>query len=104
MFRSFLLEAAGRTVNPLTGVIGLYFTGKWPVCLLAVDMILKGGKVLPLHIVHEPQALPFLRPMANNQTAPIMIGSSNPAGNSIVPTGDGDGEEKEVPTLLDLFQ
>lgn len=100
MFRSFLFEAAGRAVNPLTGVIGLYITGKWPVCLLAVDMILKGGKVLPLHIVHEPQAQP---PIANNQNASIMIGSSNPAGNNIVRTGDGDGEEKGVPKLLDLF-
>ncbi|XP_021729779.1 LOB domain-containing protein 38-like [Chenopodium quinoa] len=48
VFRSLLYEACDRTINPVSGVIGLLFTGKWNLCESAVDIVLKGGVLKPL--------------------------------------------------------
>ncbi|KAM3342149.1 LOB domain-containing protein 37 [Capsicum baccatum] len=43
LFKSLLFEACGRTVNPVTGVVGLLTTGNWHVCQKAVQTVLAGG-------------------------------------------------------------
>ncbi|CAN4083005.1 unnamed protein product [Withania somnifera] len=43
LFQSLLYEAAGRTVNPVNGAVGLLWTGNWHVCQAAVDTVLRGG-------------------------------------------------------------
>ncbi|CAA3001129.1 Hypothetical predicted protein [Olea europaea subsp. europaea] len=48
VFQSLLYEAAGRTVNPVNGAVGLLSTGNWHVCQAAVDTILQGGTLRPI--------------------------------------------------------
>ncbi|KAK3016520.1 hypothetical protein RJ639_006843 [Escallonia herrerae] len=43
LFQSLLFEAAGRTVNPVNGAVGLLWTGNWQVCQAAVETVLRGG-------------------------------------------------------------
>ncbi|KAK2983277.1 hypothetical protein RJ640_030556 [Escallonia rubra] len=43
LFQSLLFEAAGRTVNPVNGAVGLLWTGNWHVCQAAVETVLRGG-------------------------------------------------------------
>ncbi|XP_031126572.1 LOB domain-containing protein 38-like [Ipomoea triloba] len=43
LFQSLLLEACGRTVNPVHGAVGLLWTGNWHVCQAAVEAVLRGG-------------------------------------------------------------
>ncbi|KAL8225890.1 hypothetical protein R6Q57_018447 [Mikania cordata] len=43
LFQSLLYEAAGRTVNPVNGAMGLLATGNWHVCDAAVQAVLAGG-------------------------------------------------------------
>ncbi|XP_011097231.1 LOB domain-containing protein 37-like [Sesamum indicum] len=45
LFQSLLFEAAGRTVNPVNGAVGLLWTGNWHVCQAAVETVLRGGSV-----------------------------------------------------------
>ena len=48
MFQSLLYEAAGRTINPVHGAVGLLWTGNWHLCQNAVDTVLRGGVIGPL--------------------------------------------------------
>ncbi|CAI9111294.1 OLC1v1011482C1 [Oldenlandia corymbosa var. corymbosa] len=43
LFQSLLFEAAGRTVNPVSGAVGLLWSGNWQVCQVAVETVLRGG-------------------------------------------------------------
>lgn len=43
LFRSLLYEAVGRVVNPVTGAVGLLWTGNWHLCQLGVDQVLRSG-------------------------------------------------------------
>ncbi|XP_051145270.1 LOB domain-containing protein 38-like [Andrographis paniculata] len=43
LFQSLLFEACGRTVNPVSGSVGLLWTGNWHVCQSAVETVLRGG-------------------------------------------------------------
>ncbi|KAJ0591352.1 putative transcription factor AS2-LOB family [Helianthus annuus] len=45
LFQSLLLEACGRTVNPVNGAVGLLWTGNWHVCESAVETVLRGGTI-----------------------------------------------------------
>ncbi|CAK9186275.1 unnamed protein product [Ilex paraguariensis] len=45
---SLLFEAAGRTVNPVNGAVGLLWTGNWHVCQAAVETVLRGGALRPI--------------------------------------------------------
>ncbi|KAK1423800.1 hypothetical protein QVD17_19109 [Tagetes erecta] len=45
LFQSLLLEACGRTVNPVNGAVGLLWTGNWNVCVSAVETVLAGGTI-----------------------------------------------------------
>lgn len=47
LFRSLLFEAVGRTVNPVSGAVGLLWTGNWHVCQKAVMTVLRRGTVEP---------------------------------------------------------
>nr|XP_009783239.1 PREDICTED: LOB domain-containing protein 38-like isoform X2 [Nicotiana sylvestris] len=40
--------ACGRTVNPVTGAVGLLSTGNWHVCQKAVETVLVGGNLRPV--------------------------------------------------------
>ncbi|EPS57743.1 hypothetical protein M569_17073, partial [Genlisea aurea] len=48
VFQSLLFEAAGRTINPVNGAVGLLWTGNWPVCEAAVETVLRGGALKPI--------------------------------------------------------
>ncbi|KAL2522512.1 LOB domain-containing protein 37 [Forsythia ovata] len=48
VFQSLLFEAAGRTVNPVNGALGLLWTGNWHVCQEAVETVLQGGALRPI--------------------------------------------------------
>ncbi|CAA0841041.1 LOB domain-containing protein 38 [Striga hermonthica] len=48
LFQSLLFEAAGRTVNPVSGAVGLLWTGNWHVCQAAVETVLRGGVLKPI--------------------------------------------------------
>lgn len=43
LFKSLLFEACGRTLNPVTGAVGLLSTGNWHLCQKAVQTVLAGG-------------------------------------------------------------
>lgn len=46
LFRSLLYEACGRTINPVSGAIGLMWTGNWDLCQAAADAVLRGESSL----------------------------------------------------------
>lgn len=48
LFQSLLFEAAGRTVNPVNGAVGLLWTRNWHVCQTAVETVLRGGTLKPI--------------------------------------------------------
>ncbi|KAH9614168.1 hypothetical protein KSS87_005933 [Heliosperma pusillum] len=48
LFQSLLYEACGRTVNPVSGAVGLLWTGNWHMCEKAVQTILHGGTLTPI--------------------------------------------------------
>ncbi|KAL7614707.1 LOB domain-containing protein 37 [Lactuca sativa] len=48
LFQSLLFEAAGRTVNPVNGAVGLLWTGNWHLCQASVDTVLRGGTLRPI--------------------------------------------------------
>ncbi|XP_071706397.1 LOB domain-containing protein 37-like [Rutidosis leptorrhynchoides] len=48
LFQSLLFEAAGRTVNPVNGAVGLLWTGNWRVCQASVETVLRGGTLRPM--------------------------------------------------------
>ncbi|KAL6658063.1 hypothetical protein ACP70R_004310 [Stipagrostis hirtigluma subsp. patula] len=48
LFQSLLYEAAGRTINPVNGAVGLLASGNWHLCQAAVDAVLRGGAIGPL--------------------------------------------------------
>ncbi|XP_050212251.1 LOB domain-containing protein 39-like [Mercurialis annua] len=45
LFQSLLYEAVGRTVNPVSGAVGLLWTGNWHKCQTAVMTVLRGGAI-----------------------------------------------------------
>ncbi|CAD6223286.1 unnamed protein product [Miscanthus lutarioriparius] len=48
VFQSLLYEAAGRTINPVRGAVGLLGAGSWHLCQAAVETVLRGGAIGPL--------------------------------------------------------
>ncbi|XP_038899091.1 LOB domain-containing protein 39-like [Benincasa hispida] len=48
LFQSLLFEACGRTVNPVSGAVGLLSSGNWHVCQAAADTVLNGGVLRPI--------------------------------------------------------
>ncbi|XVE66726.1 hypothetical protein DITRI_Ditri08aG0102800 [Diplodiscus trichospermus] len=48
LFQSLLFEAVGRAVNPVSGAVGLLWTGNWKICKSAVQTVLRGGTLQPL--------------------------------------------------------
>uniref|UniRef100_A0A0E0KG35 LOB domain-containing protein n=1 Tax=Oryza punctata TaxID=4537 RepID=A0A0E0KG35_ORYPU len=51
LFRSLLYEACGRTINPVSGAIGLMWTGNWDLCQAAADAVLRGDSLRALSAV-----------------------------------------------------
>lgn len=61
LFQSLLFEAAGRTVNPVNGAVGLLWTGNWHVCQASVETILRGGTLRPIpELLNGHPAMPEL--------------------------------------------
>lgn len=48
VFQSLMYEAAGRTINPVSGAVGLLGAGSWQLCQAAVETVLRGGAIGPL--------------------------------------------------------
>ncbi|PIN16296.1 hypothetical protein CDL12_11055 [Handroanthus impetiginosus] len=57
LFQSLLFEACGRTVNPVSGAVGLLWTGNWHMCQSAVETVLRGG---------SPRSSPEFEEVNNN--------------------------------------
>jgi hypothetical protein len=51
LFRSLLYEACGRTINPVSGAIGLMWTGNWDLCQAAAEAVLRGESLRALSTV-----------------------------------------------------
>nr|GMD88956.1 LOB domain-containing protein 38-like [Ipomoea batatas] len=66
LFKSLLYEACGRTVNPVSGAVGLLSTGNWHVCLQAVETVLAGGALQPI-------ATDFLSPPSFDDASRIFL-------------------------------
>lgn len=49
IFKSLLYEACGRIVDPISGSVGLLWSGKWEQCQAAVDAVLKGKPIKQNH-------------------------------------------------------
>nr|QFU85222.1 LOB3 [Diospyros kaki] len=45
IFRSLLYEACGRIVNPISGSVGLLWSGSWSLCQTAVEAVLRGDPI-----------------------------------------------------------
>ena len=58
VFRSLMIEACGRAVNPVDGIVGLRGRDKFDLCKQAVETVLVGGTVTPIpYTPHQPPAL-----------------------------------------------
>nr|GMD84934.1 LOB domain-containing protein 38-like [Ipomoea batatas] len=66
LFKSLLYEACGRTVNPVSGAVGLLSTGNWHVCVQAVETVLAGGALQPI-------ATDFLSPPSFDDASRIFL-------------------------------
>lgn len=53
IFQSLLFEAAGRTINPVNGAVGLLWTGNWHECQAAVETVLRTGTLRPVYEFHS---------------------------------------------------
>lgn len=53
IFQSLLFEAAGRTINPVNGAVGLLWTGNWHECQAAVETVLCSGTLRPASEFHS---------------------------------------------------
>lgn len=51
LFRSLLYEACGRTINPVSGAIGLMWTGNWDLCQAAAAAVLRGDSLRALSTI-----------------------------------------------------
>ncbi|CAL4943195.1 unnamed protein product [Urochloa decumbens] len=51
LFRSLLYEACGRTISPVSGAIGLMWTGNWDLCQAAADAVLRGESLRELSTI-----------------------------------------------------
>ncbi|XP_057422564.1 LOB domain-containing protein 38-like [Lotus japonicus] len=46
LFESLLYEAVGRALNPVSGAVGLLWSGNWQLCQSGVEKVLQGGGAL----------------------------------------------------------
>lgn len=115
LFQSLLYEAAGRTINPVHGAVGLLGTGNWHLCQAAVDTVLRGGAIGPLpelgtgtgHLYGPPAATDKRAggwstfSTADGRRAPLLRPGtpSMSSDESVTTTAGGDRE----PVLLNLF-
>ncbi|KAL8211068.1 hypothetical protein R6Q57_005505 [Mikania cordata] len=71
LFQSLLFEAAGRTVNPVTGAVGLLSTGNWHVCQASVETVLRGGTLRPIsELIDGSPMVPKLGDSSERYVAP----------------------------------
>ncbi|XP_020593604.1 LOB domain-containing protein 39-like [Phalaenopsis equestris] len=56
LFQSLLFESCGRSINPVSGAVGLIWTRKWNLCLEAVETVLRGGTIRPISELPEVRA------------------------------------------------
>jgi hypothetical protein len=60
-----LYEACGRIVNPVYGLVGLLWSGSWPMVEAAVEAVLKGEQIVPIPSDAAAAAAPVLNPTYN---------------------------------------
>ncbi|XP_039117684.1 LOB domain-containing protein 38-like [Dioscorea cayenensis subsp. rotundata] len=87
LFRSLLYEACGRTVNPVSGAVGLLLTGNWDLCEAAVETVLRGGAPKPISSDLDLSSL----------------GGSLEKSGTMSSEIDGGGDRRIPPRLLNLF-
>ncbi|XP_027361241.1 LOB domain-containing protein 38-like [Abrus precatorius] len=100
MFRSLLYEAVGRAVNPVNGAVGLLWSGKWNLCQLGVENVLRGAALTPLP--HHSSRKLF--PHVNVAQPHTLLGSCQPLMNSEMTTlPSTTGDTASQTKLLTLF-
>jgi hypothetical protein len=120
LFRSLLYEAAGRTINPVNGAVGLLGTGDCHRCQAAVETVLRGGAIGPLPELgggtgdlYDPAkrtggwstfstAKKRVRMEASCDLG-LCLSPGTPSMSSDDSVTTTDGGDKDEPLLLDLF-
>ncbi|KAL6504595.1 hypothetical protein OROHE_023353 [Orobanche hederae] len=74
LFQSLLFEACGRTVNPVSGAVGLLSTRNWHICQAAVDTVLGGGELRPLSVGNFPPIAVDEESMKREQSMHGLVG------------------------------
>ncbi|KAJ0982108.1 hypothetical protein J5N97_010363 [Dioscorea zingiberensis] len=106
LFRSLLYEACGRTVNPVSGAVGLLSSGNWDLCQAAVEAVLHGRTPSPISDLDLSNVDGWIgrRP---GEVGDENQGTGTPSMNSerSVETSSeiGDGGDRVPPRLLNLF-
>ncbi|XP_062215200.1 LOB domain-containing protein 38-like [Phragmites australis] len=83
LFQSQLYEACGRTINPVSGAIGLMWTGNWDLCQAAANAVLRGES---LHALSTIPAAFTDRDMAGLYGNVGVAASSSPEHSSSAPS------------------
>jgi len=83
LFRSLLYEACGRTINPVSGAIGLMWTGNWDLCQAAADAVLRGESLRALSAI--PAAFTDRDMDGLYGSAGVAASSSSPENSSSAP-------------------
>ncbi|GJS13415.1 LOB domain-containing protein 37-like protein [Tanacetum coccineum] len=114
LFQSLLFEAAGRTVNPVNGAVGLLWTGNWHVCQASVDTVLRGGTLRPIPELMEAGSPAVVMPKLsenNNNLAKVQDSVKYPRSKVVkrrrtaadLDLNENNSEESSVTTTcLDL--
>ncbi|CAL4926207.1 unnamed protein product [Urochloa decumbens] len=85
LFRSLLYEACGRTINPVSGAIGLMWTGNWDLCQAAADAVLRGESLRALSAIPAAFTDRDMDGLYGNVGSGAAASSSSPENSSSAP-------------------
>jgi hypothetical protein len=86
LFRSLLYEACGRTINPVSGAIGLMWTGNWDLCQAAADAVLRGESLRALSAIPAAFTDRDMDGLYGTVGAAAVASSASPENSSSAPS------------------
>lgn len=86
LFRSLLYEACGRTINPVSGAIGLMWTGNWDLCQAAAEAVLRGESLRALSAIPAAFTDRDMDGLYGNVGGVAVASSSSPEHSSSAPS------------------
>uniref|UniRef100_A0A0D9VWC1 LOB domain-containing protein n=1 Tax=Leersia perrieri TaxID=77586 RepID=A0A0D9VWC1_9ORYZ len=111
LFRSLLYEACGRTINPVSGGIGLMWTGNWDLCQAAADAVLRGDSLralsaIPAAFTDQDMAGLYgnVGSSSSNSAADDNSSASAPARKKRPRNGVVGQQQQPPPALLQSFE